>query len=181
MQAAVVEMRPTTSASMTSEALIDAVCEALADFADIRSSRRSTHSTAVARYAGAIAESLGLTAADAQRARRAGLVHDLGTVTVPLWILDKPEPLSDGEREQLLLHPYYTERVLERVRPLQHLAFEASSQHESVNGHGYHRRLRGEQIPVLGRMLTAADAYVTQASANPAGATGTAQDGRHAA
>jgi HD-GYP domain-containing protein (c-di-GMP phosphodiesterase class II) len=155
---------------MTSEAQIDAVCEALADFADIRSSRRWAHSTVVARYAGAIAESLGLTTADAQRARRAGLVHDLGTVAVPLWILNKTEPLSDGEREQLLLHPYYTERVLERVRPLQHLAFEASSHHESVNGQGYHRRLRGEQIPLLGRILAAADAYATQPSADPAGA-----------
>lgn len=184
MQATIVEMRPTTSANLSNAAQLDAVCEALAEFADIRSGRRWGHSTAVANHATAIARWLGCTPVVTQRARRAGLVHDLGIVAVPRWILEKTEPLSDGEREQLRLHPYYTERVLERVHPLQHLALEASSHHEWVNGQGYHRRLQGEQIPLLGRVLAVADYYATlEAAGTPdplatlRGAVGTQLDG----
>jgi HD-GYP domain-containing protein (c-di-GMP phosphodiesterase class II) len=66
---------------------------------------------------------------------------------------------SEGEREQFQLHPYYTQRVLERVPPLADLAGEASAHHEWLDGQGYHRGLAGAQVPPNGRILAVADAY----------------------
>ena len=91
--------------------------------------------------------------------RRAALLHDLGILAVPLAVVEHPGRLSESEREQARLHTYYTERVLERVAPLRDLAVEASTNHEWVNGQGHHRRLAGEQIPLVGRILAVADSY----------------------
>ena len=57
-----------------------------------------------------------------------------------------------------LLH-YYTERVLSRVDKLSSLAPEAAAHHELINGDGYHRQLKGEQIPLGSRTLAVADTY----------------------
>ena len=58
---------------------------------------------------------------------------------MPNGIWDKPGPLSAGERERVRLHPYYTERVLERSRALAPLAPLAGAHHERLDGSGYHR------------------------------------------
>ena len=55
--------------------------------------------------------------------------------------------------------PNYTQRVLERVEPLQELAPAAAAAHEWINGQGYHQQLIGEQIPLNGRILAVADTY----------------------
>jgi HD-GYP domain-containing protein (c-di-GMP phosphodiesterase class II) len=170
LHADVLAMRPATPAELRTEAQIDAVCEALADFADIRARPRWNHSPDVATQAVAIGERLGLSQGAVRRARRAALLHDLGIVTVPLAVLDRPGPLSEGEREHLRLHSHYTERVLERVGPLRDLAVEASTDHEWVNGQGYHHRLAGDQIPLVGRILAVADMYLAPTSDRQASA-----------
>src|SRR5205823_3231770 len=74
-------------------------------------------------------------------------------------IWDKAEPLTDGERERVRLHAYYTERMLQRPAALAGLAAIASSDHERLDGSGYHRGARGSDVPLLGRYLAAADVY----------------------
>ena len=66
-----------------------AVCEALADFADLKSARRGPHSHTVASLAARAASGLGLPAAEQERLRRAGLVHDLGKIAVPYRLLEQ--------------------------------------------------------------------------------------------
>ncbi|HLQ32017.1 MAG TPA: HD domain-containing phosphohydrolase [Chloroflexota bacterium] len=158
-QETVLAMRPSTSAEVRTEEQLDAVCEALADFVDFRSTPRWNHSTEVAEQAVALAGRLGLSQAEQRRTRRAALLHDLGMVAVPVGVAAKQDRLSTAEQEQLRLHAYYTGRVLERVAPLQSLALEASSDHEWFNGQGYHRRLAGESIPLIGRIIAAAEAW----------------------
>ena len=87
-------------------------------------------------------------------------MHDVGKVAIPVAILTKGEQRSSSEWETLRLHPYYTQRILERVASLQALAPAASAHHEWVNGQGYHRQLCGEQIPLHGRILAVANSYV---------------------
>src|SRR5216684_8955071 len=60
--------------------------------------------------------------ADESALRRAGLVHDLGRMSVPNGIWDKPSRLTDGEWERVRLHPYYSERIVARVARLEPLA-----------------------------------------------------------
>ena len=78
--------------------------------------------------------------------RAAGFFHDLGRVAVPNGIWDKPGPLSAGEWERVRLHPYYTERVLERSAALAPLALLAGSHHERLDGSGYHRGATAAQL-----------------------------------
>jgi len=80
-------------------------------------------------------------------------------VAIPLRILEKGDRRSAREWEYYRLHSYYTQRVLERVEPLQELAPAAAAAHEWINGQGYHRQLIGEQIPLNGRILAVADTY----------------------
>jgi HD-GYP domain-containing protein (c-di-GMP phosphodiesterase class II) len=93
------------------------------------------------------------------RLRHAALVHDVGKVAIPVTILAKGERRSSSEWEIYRLHPYYTQQILERATALQDLAQAAAAHHEWINGQGYHRQLRGEQIPLHGRILAVANSY----------------------
>ncbi len=152
--------RPPTAADHPQESQVERVCEALANFADLKSSETWHHSQTVAEVAEGIGNSLGLETHELTRLRRAALVHDVGKVAVPTAILAKGDHLSSSEWETYRLHTYYTQRILERVGALQELAPAAAAHHEWMNGQGYHRQLAGVQIPFHGRILAVANAYV---------------------
>jgi HD-GYP domain-containing protein (c-di-GMP phosphodiesterase class II) len=152
-------MQPPTSADRVMADQMEVVCEALADFVDIKSHGSWNHSRIVADVAVDMGSYLGLGGSEQTRLRCAALVHDLGNVAIPLRILEKGDRRSASEWEYYRLHSYYTQRVLERVEPLQELAQAAAATHEWINGQGYHRQLIGEQIPLNGRILAVADTY----------------------
>ena len=155
----ILAMQPPTSADWMVADQIDVMCEALADFVDIKTHESWNHSRIVAEVAEGMGRYLGLEGAELTRLRRAALVHDIGNVAIPFRILEKGDHRSASEWEYYRLHSYYTQRVLEQVEPLQELASAASSAHEWMNGQGYHRQLLGEQIPLHGRILAIADTY----------------------
>jgi len=161
----ILALRPATAADRVGLRQLDTVCEAIADLIDVKTKRTHRHSRRVGELAASTGAQLGLRPAEAARLRRVGLVHDLGMVAVPFGILAKSEPLAESERAIYELHPYYTQRVLERVAPLRDLASDASAHHERLDGHGYHRRLTGEQLSREARILAVADAYARLESA----------------
>ena len=138
---------------------LDRCLEAMADFADLQSPQFSGHSRGVAELAHAAAVCYGLPAAEANRIRRAGLVHDLGRLAVPAAIFGKSDRLSNGDWERIRLHPYFTERVLSRPKALASLGVLAGRHHERVDGSGYHVGLRGPLLSDSARILGAADVY----------------------
>ena len=158
-----------------------AVCEALADFADLKSARRGSHSHRVASLAARAASRLGLPAAEQERLRRAGLVHDLGKIAVPPRLL---EQAGDDTRaasrragaaalaEPVRLHPYYAQRILSRVRPLADLAADIGAHHERLDGSGYPLGLADPGIPIGARVLVAADVWAERAGHGPPDLTG---------
>jgi HD-GYP domain-containing protein (c-di-GMP phosphodiesterase class II) len=137
---------------------LDALCEAFGLIADMKSGYFAGHSPGVAAIAGDAASSLGLAAADARNLRRAALLHDLGVVSVPTGLWDKPGPLSTAEWERVRLHSYWTDRALRRSPALTSLADIASRAHERLDGSGYHRG-DGAALGVAARLLAAADVY----------------------
>lgn len=158
-QEALLARRPPTVADRPHEDQTERVCKALADFIDLKTPQSWHHSRFVAEVAEEIGACLGMKANELSKLRRAALVHDVGKVVVPVKILEKGEHLSSSEWETYRLHPYYTQRILERVEALQELAQAASADHEWINGQGYHRQLCGEQIPFHGRILAVANTY----------------------
>lgn len=140
---------------------------AVADFADLKSFYTVGHSRGVAALAGAAASSWGLTPAEVTAARRAGLVHDLGRVSVSAGVWAKPGPLGRAEWEQVRLHAYHTERILDVVAPLRSLGRLAGLHHERCDGSGYHRAERSAQLPAVARVLAAADSYHAMTELRP--------------
>jgi HD-GYP domain-containing protein (c-di-GMP phosphodiesterase class II) len=138
---------------------LDACLSAIADFADLKSMWTVGHSRGVAQVAGESAVVAGLPAADVLLLRRAALVHDIGRVAVPVGVWAKPGPLTRGEFEQVRLHAYHSERVLDVAPGLRPLARLAGSHGERYDGSGYHRGSRAGDLPLMAWLLAAADCY----------------------
>ena len=158
-----------------------AVCEALADFADLKSARRGTHSHTVASLACEAAAHLGLPRAEQERLRRAGLVHDLGKIAVPYRLLQKAGDDTSAASHQsgaaalsepVRLHPHHGQRILSRVRPLADLAADVGTHHERLDGSGYPLGLAAERMPITARLLAATDAWAERARHDPPDLTG---------
>ena len=124
---------------------------------DAKSPYTYHHSERVADFAVAIGKRLGLTDTETTRLRRAGLLHDIGKLSVPNRILDKPGKLTPKEWEVVKLHPYYTHQILQRVPIFGELAFDASAHHERMDGRGYFRNLHGDMLSPQARILACAD------------------------
>jgi HD-GYP domain-containing protein (c-di-GMP phosphodiesterase class II) len=140
---------------------------AVADFADLKSPYTIGHSRGVGELARAAGAAADLDEADRRRLMLAGLVHDLGRVGVSARVWGKEAPLSRTEWEQVRLHPYTTERVLDRAESLRDVARVATGHHERLDGSGYHRGIPAGSIPRPARLLAAADAFHAMTEPRP--------------
>jgi HD-GYP domain-containing protein (c-di-GMP phosphodiesterase class II) len=146
---------------------IDRALTAMGDFTDLASPYLVGHSAGVAELAAAAAERCRLGPAEVVGVRRAGLVHDIGRVAVPVRIWQKQGRLTADEWERVRLHPYFTERVLAHSRFLSGLARVAGAHHERMDGSGYHRGLTAAALTQPARLLAAADAYRAMTEPRP--------------
>ena len=153
--------------SRLTDAELDRACEAIADFADLKSPYMLGHSPGVAALAAAAGRRCGLVEADVLMLRRAGLLHDIGRVGVSAGIWTKAGALSEREWELVRLHPYYTDRVLARPEALGRLGTLASQHHERLDGSGYHRAISGKALSPASRILAAADVYHAMTEPRP--------------
>jgi HD-GYP domain-containing protein (c-di-GMP phosphodiesterase class II) len=141
------------------EQRLDQIAAAFAGVVDAKSPFTFQHSERVAAFATSMGEILGLSRAERVRLKRAALLHDIGKLAVPNRILDKPGQLTEDEWGVVRLHPYYTYQILERVPVFGEFAFDASAHHERMDGRGYYRNLRGDQLSLPARILAAADKF----------------------
>ncbi|MGD9528765.1 MAG: HD domain-containing phosphohydrolase [Pseudonocardia sp.] len=149
--------RHAPAAAPLQDVALDAALGVVADFVDLKSPFLAGHSCGVAALARRAAVHLRLPAADATDVHHAGLVHDLGRVSVSTAIWDKPGRLTAGEWEAVRLHAYHTERLLGRVPYLARLGAVAAGHHERLDGSGYHRGVAPAGPAAC--LLAAADAY----------------------
>ena len=146
---------------------VDRVADALADFVDLKASLAMAHSTHVSEIAAAAGGAAGLDAAEILTLRRAGLVHDLGNVSVPHRVLAKHGSLDRAEWDRVRLHTYHTHRALSVSDPMREIAELAGMHHERPDGSGYHRGLPAAAIPLAARVLAAAEAYRSMLEPRP--------------
>jgi HD-GYP domain-containing protein (c-di-GMP phosphodiesterase class II) len=146
---------------------LDEALRAVADFTDLKSAYLVGHSSGVAALAGAATAQLALPAADAQDVGLAGLVHDLGRISVSAAVWGKEGPLDAGEWEAVRLHVYHSERLLSRAPALSRLGAIAAMHHERLDGSGYVRGTVSERQTPAARVLAAADVYHAMTEPRP--------------
>jgi putative nucleotidyltransferase with HDIG domain len=119
-----------------------------------------SHSRAVVELALTVCGRLGLDARQRRNVEFAALLHDVGKITVPNEIINKPGPLDDAEWEVMRRHTIEGQQMLERVGgTLAEVGHIVRSSHEHYDGGGYPDRLAGEEIPIEARIVTCCDAF----------------------
>ncbi len=134
---------------------------------DARDRYTAGHSAAVAIYCRDIARRMGLSQDLQEKAYLCGLVHDIGKVGLPPGLLEKPGALTLDERRLMQEHAAIGERILQQVDSYADIAKIVRSHHERIDGEGYPDGLRGEDIPLLSRIIAVADAYNAMTSDRP--------------
>jgi len=125
------------------------------------------HSARVALYAAEIAAVMGLDDETIQVVTRGAMLHDLGKLSIMDTILRKPDRLTDEEFAIIKAHPVVGERILKPLRFLHREACCVRSHHERFDGSGYPDGLKGEDIPLLARIVTVADVFDAVTSNRP--------------
>jgi HD-GYP domain-containing protein (c-di-GMP phosphodiesterase class II) len=150
---------PGHASLLAGTATLRRVAHVFAGIVDAKSPFTGAHSHRVADVAVQVTRTLGWSAERVEEARSAALLHDLGKLSVPNSILDKPGKLDAGEWEIMRMHALYTERILEHVKGFEWLAFASAAHHERLDGSGYCRGIEGDMLPELSRVLAVSDVY----------------------
>ncbi len=146
------------------EGLSPAIVETVTSLAfaiDAKDHYTEGHSRKVSAYAVMIAEALGMSQAEIEEIRLAGLLHDIGKVGIPEAILNKAAPLDASEWDTMKTHTDLGARILEPLEPMDRIREMICHHHEFYDGTGYPARLEGQQIPHGARVIAIADAYDT--------------------
>ena len=126
------------------------------------------HSVAVCALMVAVARQLELPVEQVHQAGVAGLLHDIGKLTIPDSILNKPEKLSADEFERVKLHPAAGGAILRQNPQLDALVLDVClHHHEKIDGSGYPHHLAGEQISLFAQMGAVCDVYDAVTSTRP--------------
>jgi len=140
---------------------------ALSDAIEIRDAYTAGHSQQIALYCLAVAEELGLSEKEQELIHFAALLHDIGKIGVSDAILRKPGRLSAQELVEMREHCAIGARVAKRIEKLRPVVPIIYHHHERYDGTGYPDGLKGEAIPLLARVLVAADALGAMTSDRP--------------
>jgi len=113
----------------------------------------------VSRFAISIARKLSFKQHQTEALVLAAKLHDIGKIGVPVQILQKPDKLSSEELSLLRQHPQMGERILQEANQIQEMIAAVLYHHERWDGKGYPEGLKGEEIPLMARIIGLLDAY----------------------
>jgi putative nucleotidyltransferase with HDIG domain len=154
-----------TAAETETRAAYLGTIRALAAALDARDPYTAGHSERVSQTSVIIARQMRLPESEVAVIRLGALLHDIGKIGLADEILQKPDPLTPEEFEQIKRHPALGARILRQVSFLEpHLPI-VELHHERPDGHGYPFGLRGDEIPLAARIVHVADAYDAMTSA----------------
>lgn len=166
-------VRTRVRAMLRNKALIDSLEEAetilfaLAQAVEQRDRHTGMHCQRLAAYSMSLGRVLGLPQADIRSLHRGGFLHDIGKICIPDSILFKPGSLTDQEWDIMRRHTIAGEQICSPMKSLAGVLPIIRNHHERWDGTGYPDGLRGEDIPLLARILQIADIYDALISCRP--------------
>ena len=131
----------------------------IAKTVDAKDENTSQHSMRVSEYSVMIAQELGFSPEECENLRKAALLHDIGKIGIPDRILNKPAKLDADEYEIMKSHVTRGAEILKDFTMIDHVSDGILYHHEKYDGTGYAQGLKGEEIPLYGRIIGVADAF----------------------
>ena len=147
--------------------ILEKTVNALGSALEKRDPYTAGHQQRVAMLACAIAEEMGLSEAQIEGIRMAGLLHDIGKISTPTDILNKPSLLSRNELNLIMEHPQAGYDIINDIEFEQPVAVIVLQHHEMMNGSGYPQGITAENILLEARILTVADVVEAISSNRP--------------
>ena len=135
------------------------VVKTLASAIDAKDRYTNGHSSRVAKYSKEIARRAGKPVEFQDEIYFIALLHDIGKIGIPDYILNKNSKLSDEEYETIKQHPSIGVEILKNITEMPKIEIGAHYHHERFDGKGYPEGLAGYGIPEIGRIIAVADAY----------------------
>jgi putative two-component system response regulator len=145
----------------------EAVMLAFAQMVEAKSPFTNQHSMRVSEMSVLLADHIGLCEQDRELLRKGALLHDIGKISIPDVILNKPGKLTTAEYDRIKEHTIEGYEIVKKLRSLKVILPLIRWHHERMDGQGYPDGLTGDQIPVLVRILAVADVYDSLASMRP--------------
>lgn len=144
-----------------------AVITALANAIEGKDSYTCGHVERVAMYSLEIGKAIGVQPGELATLRTGALLHDIGKVTVPDQVLNKPGQLTVEEMEVIKRHPLVGDEILKTMRTFQAIRPIVRWHHERPNGKGYPDGVGGDDLPLLPRIVAVADCFDALISDRP--------------
>ncbi len=149
---------PQLQVELTTEQMLN-VCTIFAFIIDAKSSFTKNHSTGIADKASRLARYYGMDQARSDELRIAGYLHDVGKLSTPLSILEKPDRLTPEEFAIMRNHVVMSEEILKDVKGLDQIVQWACNHHEKLNGKGYAHGYGAADLSFESRLLACCDIY----------------------
>ena len=143
------------------------VLTVLAKLIEMRDSYTRGHSEEVSRWSEIVARKLGLNKDKQEEISLAAKLHDIGKISIPDRILNKPGPLSKEEYAEVKKHPILGANIFSNIDSLKEVSGIIRHHHEWYNGRGYPEGLKAEEIPLGSRIISVTDAYQAMTSDRP--------------
>ena len=141
--------------------------ESLADAIEKRDPYTGGHTQRVTSYSLAIARHLQLNPSEKRCLKIAAVLHDVGKIGIEDQILRKPEPLNPEEYNTIKGHAKMGAEILGHIRLLRDIVPGVKYHHEQMNGSGYPDGLKGEEMPLLAKIVAVADTYDAMTTDRP--------------
>jgi HD-GYP domain-containing protein (c-di-GMP phosphodiesterase class II) len=149
----------TNAVMIESEQLALGILRSMSTAIEARDPYTHGHSERVAQVGVKIARRLGLPESSCQEIYLAGTLHDIGKIGIPDAVLLKPDRLTQEEYSVIQQHPEIGFKIIDGLGKLRFALPGILYHHERFDGKGYPHRLKGEEIPLMARILAVADAY----------------------
>jgi putative nucleotidyltransferase with HDIG domain len=143
------------------------IAETFAQIIDRTSAFTAHHSRRVSKVATLLAGQCGFCESELLLMETAGLLHDLGKLTIPNAVLEKPGRLTPEEIRVMRQHTYHTYRILQQIGNLETAAQWAAFHHETLDGEGYPFRLKDRVLSLGSRIMAVADIFAALAEIRP--------------